>query len=341
MSAKSKKSKNIRFASGDIAKNIMEDNVRHSGVHVKPSGPIGDQMRAPEDYAPVSMDIGDPALNEAMRDEISMVQGGLYGPGALGGVRTQNEKLPAYLKQLRARDVTDKYYDLMMTAFDPLDPNQRQLLERYVPGYTESKISFFESCQEQISFIFRVSITPFISREEHQRCVRILGGAERLLKHPFIEGILGEQEVVMQGLSALFIRTLTGMNQLPGLFSFFTGRDGQNGADRKADDPLELTGNRALAASRGAREYYAKLMLRHFPRYMTGSYDVFAQNDPIARRKAQQAASALVDRCEAVCRSLEPLGNVATRFLPQVNARGINNRANILNMANVQGAFTQ
>lgn len=121
MSAHSKKAKNIRFSSGNIAKNIKEDNVRHAGVHLKPTGPAPeDTLRAPEDFAPVSMDIGNPALNEAMRDEISMVAGGLYGPDRIGGVRSQNEKVPAFLKQLRAKDVTDKYYDLMMTSFDPL-----------------------------------------------------------------------------------------------------------------------------------------------------------------------------------------------------------------------------
>lgn len=179
-----------------------------------------------------------------------------------------------------------------------------------MPGYTDSKISFFESCQEQIAFIFRCSITPSISPDEHQRCVRILGGAERLLKHPFIQGILQEQMDAMDSWAGRFLRFGNIYNQLPGLFSFFTTPSDA----RKGDDPLEIAGNRDLNDTRGAREYYAKLLLRHFPRYLTGSYGVFDQ-DPIARRKTTAAVSRLVDRCEAVCRALEPLGHVAQRML--------------------------
>lgn len=126
----SKKSKSIRFSAGDVAENIAKDNVRHAGVHVKSTGVNNtegddeikgnDLMRAPEDYAPSSLDYGNPALDEAMRDEMSMVAGKMYGQDKIGGVRMQNEAVPAYLKQLRAKNVTDKYYDLMMSAFDPL-----------------------------------------------------------------------------------------------------------------------------------------------------------------------------------------------------------------------------
>ena len=179
-----------------------------------------------------------------------------------------------------------------------------------MPGYTESKIDYFKQCQEQKEFIVRCSIVPTITPSEHQRIVRILGGAERLLVHPFDEGFGAAAKGGRAGFASVAGIFGAFGSAYPGLFSFLTEpRD----ARRAYGDPDAAL----LAESRATREFYATLVIKHFPRYLTGHYSAL-DGGPASRNKVADAASKLVTRCEAVVAAMEPLGDVAARMLGQV-----------------------
>lgn len=116
---RAKKSKSLGKLAGraGITEAIKADGQLDAGVHTRATGPDGPegpqnfnalnvaelgrpQAEAPEDLFPHRMDLSRPDVDEAMRDEISMVAGGLYGQDKIGGVRTQNGKR---LKVLLAR----------------------------------------------------------------------------------------------------------------------------------------------------------------------------------------------------------------------------------------------
>lgn len=91
-----------------IEKNIKRDSQITRGVHVKPTGPDEEgAQHAPEDLYPHRLKLGPSAdANERLRDEISMVRGGLYGEDALGGVRPYNRKMQ--------RKAADAFYNVLL-----------------------------------------------------------------------------------------------------------------------------------------------------------------------------------------------------------------------------------
>lgn len=204
-----------------------------------------------------------------------------------------------YLESIRDRAVTAKYYDLMMSAFDPQDASQRAELERAVPRYTDSKLSYWEQCQEQKNFLVRCCVVPSITPEERQRLVRIFGGAERLLLHPLDKGLIADQ-LNEAGVTQSWIQFQRGF---PALFGFLTTPQGSRKAYNNVRDEL-------LDQSRGMRVYWAKMTLKHWPRYLQGNYNPFDNAAGASRKKTDDAARKLVDKCEAVVAEMEPLGEV-------------------------------
>lgn len=265
---------------------------------------------------------------------------------ALGGVRPHNDKLVPYLESLRDRQTLSAYYDLMMTAFDPSDPIQRQMLDENIPGFTESKISVFESVHEQRRFIHRCAIVPKISPPERQRVVRILGGAERFLQHPMDSIVVAAHnqnpDTVGMGLFQVakkFAKSLApggkadGSGGMPGLFSYLTVPK----RERKAFDPYNRE-NRS--ESKDLRMAVATLLLKHFPRFLYGSYSPFESNTArgASKTKVQQGAKSLVEYCEKVVDTIEPIGNVARDLLPLAAAQP---RADRVYRGQVQEAFSR
>jgi hypothetical protein len=116
-----RKSKSIGQIGGKkgVQENIVEDNTRNDGVHVKPSGPE-EKVQAAEDMMPTRLNLANPGVEEKFRDTLSMVNSGIYGESNLGGVRPYDPSIESYLADKRDKIVTEKYYDLMMSAFDPL-----------------------------------------------------------------------------------------------------------------------------------------------------------------------------------------------------------------------------
>jgi len=107
----SKKAKVIGHIGGreSIERNIKRDGQATRGVHVKATGPDGEGVQhAPEDMMPHRLDLGNPSVDERMRDEISMVRGGVYGEDAIGGVRPYNRKHYKTLTMVRASLYTSK-----------------------------------------------------------------------------------------------------------------------------------------------------------------------------------------------------------------------------------------
>lgn len=279
-----------------------------------------------------------------------MVNNGLYGVDALGGMRPYNPELKGYLEDLRNKNTVSAYYDLMMTSFDPSDPMQRQMLDENIPGFTESKISVFESVHEQRAFIHRCSIVPKISPPERQRIVRILGGAERFLQHPMddiVNVVAGNAEGdassiigAIRRFAIMISKPLApGGNKdkngvisggMPGLFSYLTVPK----EDRKAYDPYNRS---ARSDTLELRKAVATLLLKHFPRFLLGSYSPF-DNDPAAKKKIADGAKLLVAYCEKVVDTIEPIGNVAKDFLPLAAAQP---RADRVYRRQVQDAFSR
>jgi hypothetical protein len=215
-----------------------------------------------------------------------------------------------YLADLRDRAITGRYYDLLMSSFDPLDRNQRELLEKYVPGYTESKIDVYRACNEQKEFIQRCAVVPSIAPAEHQRIVRILGGAEKILIHPMDKAIaastLGSAKLGILG-DIKKLGASKNDGALPGLFSFLTSpKDDRSGVAEPQKAELEKT--------EGLRLVYAELVLKHFPRYLQGAFSPF-DDTTVSRKKTEAAAAELVKLCEAIVSEMQPLGDVANDML--------------------------
>lgn len=203
----------------------------------------------------------------------------------------------------------------MMTAYDPLDPAQRAILEKQVPGYTESKLDYFRECAAQKEFVAACSVKSSLSMDDMQRLVRLLGGSEAILVHPFDQGLAAlmagdakDRKTLVKSVFDMFSGGDDGnsKNEYPGMFSFLT-----SSSRRAYNDPL----SDLLAESRPIREFYAVQVIKHFPRYLTGHYSALTENEGSSRNKIADAAKKLVNRCEQVVATLRPLGEVANEML--------------------------
>jgi hypothetical protein len=174
-----------------------------------------------------------------------------------------------------------------------------------VPGYTETRLSFYEEVLEQRRFIMRASIVPSITPAEHQRLVRILGGAERILEHP-MDKVFDED---------LQSDSLFGFSQQPSLFSFLRKTLAKTKFDRAADGK-----NGERAATLEMRKRIGVMVLKHFPRYTYGNYYTIESNDwfadnTAALRKMERGVAELIRRCEAVVDAIQPLGDIASSVM--------------------------
>lgn len=106
-----KKSKSLGKLPGreGITGRMKRDSQLDAGVHTRVSGPdgravgpdgrpAGDRaVEAPEDLYPHRMDFTRPEVDEALRDELSLIAGGVYGEDKIGGVRQQNGRFKTLL----------------------------------------------------------------------------------------------------------------------------------------------------------------------------------------------------------------------------------------------------
>jgi hypothetical protein len=175
-----------------------------------------------------------------------------------------------------------------------------------VPGYSESRIEFYRDVQQQRAFVMECSVKPSITPREHQRLVRILGGAEKLLSHPMDEVWTGNLLNPQPGALADWFGSA---KTRPSLFAFLTNR-----AEKQMRDglyPYTATAD----ISKESRICVAVTVLKHFPRYLYGAYSAKDVNDTTARKKVENAARELVERCEDVVKAIEPLGVVGNKVL--------------------------
>lgn len=229
------------------------------------------------------------------------------------GQRQWDPALLDYLGEKRQRAVQQAYDDLAMMVHDPLDPAQRKKLESILPNMTRSKQEVFEAVQEQRGFIERCALQLDISPSEWARLVRILGAGEQLLRHPldtaFGEASLGGSNTALLEGDATWIAR--GMGRIPGLFGFATAtmanREGMAG--------------KKVADTRAARTLIATQCIHHFPRMLTGAYDIY-NKDGAPRTKREEGAKAVVKMCERMVAEMIPLGNVADRYLAQAAQYG-------------------
>lgn len=243
-----------------------------------------------------------PAEDEAWRDLVSLQPH--FGQDRIMGARPYDPAVADYLAGKRNQAVQRKFDDLVLSAFDPLDPAQRQALEGMMPSIVQSKTQVFEACEEQKRFIFQCSIRAAnqVSRQDWMRLVRILGGGEPLLKHPIDEAVVKDPPA--DGIFGF----LTGSRDssgdaLQGVFSFLSATPGE----RTRGYPNDAQG------SRERRVNVAKMVLQHFPRYLTGAYSTYDDGaDP--KKRAVNAAVAIVTQCEQFVDQYIPLGDFADKL---------------------------
>ena len=162
---------------------------------------------------------------------------------------------------------------------------------------------------------------PNISSQEYQRLVRLLGGSERILIHPLQAGRAraivdrgggGAQSVLDDFVGMARAITGTGApvdKASSGLFSFFTFDPNTRptiGGVPQQENTLAF------------RQYYASCCLGHFPRFITGGYDLLHDSED-TRRRIANASAAIVLLCERVVKEMQPLGNVADEYVTSAN----------------------
>jgi len=77
-----------------------------------------------------------------------------------------------YVKSKRDQLVRKKYFDMILSSYDPLDWTQAERLEKLIPGLVESKVEVYEICQQQKAFWHKTSVSRDISPADFQRLVR-------------------------------------------------------------------------------------------------------------------------------------------------------------------------
>lgn len=279
-------------------------------IEQQATGAQGEQVpRSAFDQMPHRYIATNPAADEAFRDTVSLQPH--FGQDQLLGARAYDPALIDYLAGKRDQTVQRKFDDLVLSAFDPLDAGQRMALEAMMPSLVQSKTQVFEMCEEQKRFIFQCSLRAAgqVGRQEWARLVRILGAGEPLLSHP-IDKALGETTGggFFDGAAAN-----GGGSALRGIFSFLSATPPNR---TKASFPA------SKLDTRDRRVNIAKLVLQHFPRYLTGAYSTFS-DDEESRVKVQGAAVAIVAQCEAFVDQMQPLGDFVGQLAAAPGRQGV------------------
>lgn len=265
-------------------------------VETQRTGPAGeDGPKSAFDQMPHRYVATNPAADEAWRDLVSMQPH--FGQDQIMGARPYDPAVVEYLGSKRNQAVQRKFDDLVLSAFDPLDPAQRQALEGMMPSIVQSKTQVFEMCEEQKRFLFQCSIRAAgqVSRQDWMRLVRILGGGEPLLKHPIDQAVV--ETPAADGIFGFLSRNSDGA-ALEGIFSFLSSTP----ANRTRGYPTDDQG------SKQRRINIAKMVLQHFPRYLTGAYSTYDDGaDP--KKRVEAAAEAIVGQCEQFVDQYTPLGD--------------------------------
>lgn len=266
-------------------------------IESQTTGPTAEteQPRSAFDQMPHRYIATNPAADEAWRDVVSLQPH--FGQDQLLGARAYDPAMVEYLAGKRDQTVQRKFDDLVLSAFDPLDPAQRMALEGMMPSLVQSKVQVYEMCEEQKRFIFSCSLRAAgqIGRQDWARLVRLLGGGEPLLSHPIDKAV--SEEPLPSGIAALFGSSDSGGSALRGIFSFMSATP---------DNRMKAYPN--VADTRARRVNIAKLCLQHFPRYLTGAYNAYSDGEDSKTRTAYAAAT-IVQQCEMFVAQMQPLGN--------------------------------
>lgn len=277
-------------------------------IETQRTGPANDEARSAFDQMPHRYVATNPAADEAWRDVVSLQPH--FGQDQLLGARAYDPAMVDYLQGKRDQAVQRKWDDFTLSAFDPLDPAQRQALEMMMPSLVQSKTQVYQMCAEQKDFIFMCSIRPAgqVAPKDWARLVRILGGGEPLLSHPIDKAVA--EPPTGTGLMAL-LGAADGPDgsALRGIFSFLSATP----ANRTKAYP-------GAAGTRAQRVNIATLVLQHFPRYLTGAYNAYS-DDTDSKTRAANSAATLVDQCEMIVDEMQPLGNFVQELSLQPSQR--------------------
>lgn len=278
-------------------------------IETQRTGPANDQARSAFDQMPHRYVATNPAADEAWRDVVSLQPH--FGQDQLLGARAYDPAMVEYLSGKRDQAVQRKWDDFTLSAFDPLDPAQRQALEMMMPSLVQSKTQVYQMCAEQKDFIFMCSIRPAgqVAPKDWARLVRILGGGEPLLSHPIDKAVA--EPPTGSGLADLLgLADGPDGSALRGIFSFLSATP-DNRTKGYPSGGLD---------TRNRRVNIAVMVLQHFPRYLTGAYNAYSDGTD-SKTRAEGSARVLVTQCEDIVKQMQPLGNFVQDLAGQAGQR--------------------
>jgi hypothetical protein len=231
----------------------------------------------------------------------------LLGPEGLLGQRHFSRREYEYLKQKKDLITDARIMSVAESAYDPVDPYQRQELDRLLPGLKNSKLDVLNACVDQHKALISMSIRGrFQNFEELSFAIRVLGGIEPIMLHPLsvdlFSAMVGRGE---GGLGDIIRGALAG--DTDNYFGVFTFNDRQ--ATKYADD----TG---MAASRPAREELARQWMPLFPAFATGRYIIGGA------KTSSQDAETLVNACEEASKTMTSFGHFTKDILLKALSEG-------------------
>lgn len=211
---------------------------------------------------------------DELRDEMTIYRRAADTPDSrfLGErhFKTEGKEILEFARKKRVEKYERQLLGLAVDSFDLYAPAERDRLEKIAPGLSASLSSVYAQCEEQQRFIFEMSKSNSCSSDQWKRMVHILGGLEKLIKHPSMNHEIDEGPEAK--------------NFILGLFSLARGES-------------------AKSMQRADRIKTAAKWLQHFPLYLKGATDQVDQGDVRPhRQRIAKAGELLVDKCEAVCK---------------------------------------